>query len=413
MKRTTQNIAKKTAFLIFAFFLNATKFLFLNFIDFVSVIAPLPQSKENIAGKRILIFNWRDTRHAYSGGAEVYIHEMAKRWVKSGNKVVLFCGNDSKAPRYEVIDGIEIIRRGGFYFVYVWAFLYYIVRFRGHFDVIIDCENGIPFFTPLYSREKIFLLIHHVHQEVFRKSLKPPFSWIASYLEMHIMPYVYRNVEIITVSNSSKKDIQEYGISKREPIVIHNGVDLENFKPAEKNGNPLILYLGRLKFYKSVHVFVQAAQQVLEKVPTAEFVIAGFGEEEWPLRRLAKKLNIEKHIKFVGKVSEAEKIKLYQKAWVFVNPSFMEGWGITSIEANACGTPVVASNVPGLRDAVLNPSSGFLVPYGQVDAFAEKITLLITDTETRKTMSKKSIDWASKFDWQKSADEGLKIINQN
>jgi glycosyltransferase involved in cell wall biosynthesis len=174
-----------------------------------------------------------------------------------------------------------------------------------------------------------------------------------------------------------------------------------------------VVYLGRLKFYKSIHVFIRAAKEVLEKVPDAEFVIAGYGEEEWPLRKLAKELKIQDKIRFVGKVSEQEKIKLYQKAWAFVNPSFMEGWGITSIEANACGTPVVASNVPGLRDAVLNPSSGFLVPYGQVDAFAEKITLLLTDTNVRDTMSKKSIEWAKKFDWQKSADEGLKIINEN
>lgn len=412
MKKVTKNIAKKATFYIFAFILNGLKFFFLNFIDFISVIAPLPALKHNKAGKNILIFNWRDMRHAYAGGAEVYVHEMAKRWVKSGNNVTLFCGNDSKSPSYEVIDGVEIIRRGGFYFVYVWATLYYIVKFRGSYDVIIDCENGLPFFTPLYAREKIFLLIHHVHQEVFRKSLRPPFSWIASFLEMHIMPYVYKNIEIITVSNSSKKDIQEYGISKKEPIVIHNGVDLDFFKPAQKSLHPMILYLGRLKFYKSVHIFIRAAKEVLAKVPDAEFIIAGNGEEESGLKRLTKKLNMQSKIRFVGKVSEEEKIKLYQKAWVFVNPSFMEGWGITSIEANACGTPVVASNVPGLRDAVLNPDSGFLVPYGQVDAFAEKITLLITDSEIRNKMSKYSIEWAQKFDWQKSADEGLKIITK-
>lgn len=413
MKKATKSIVKKTAFYMFAFMLNALKFFFINFIDFISVIAPLPVHKQSKSGKNILIFNWRDMKHAFAGGAEVYVHEMAKRWVKSGNSVTLFCGNDSKAPRYEVIDGVEIIRRGGFYFVYIWAMLYYIVKFRGRYDVIIDCENGLPFFTPLYAREKIYLLIHHVHQEVFRKSLYPPFSWIASYLEMHIMPYVYKNVQILTVSQSSKKDIQEYGISKKEPIVIHNGVDLEHFKPTQKSEHPVVLYLGRLKFYKSIHVFVRAAKEVLAKVPNAEFIIAGFGEEEWPLRKLAKELHIQDKIHFVGKVSEQEKIKLYQKSWVFVNPSFMEGWGITSIEANACGTPVVASNVPGLRDAVLNPSSGFLVPYGQVDAFAEKISLLLTDNEVRETMSKKSIDWAKKFDWQKSADEGLKIINND
>ena len=105
-----------------------------------------------------------------------------------------------------------------------------------------------------------------------------------------------------------------------------------------------------------------------------------------------------------------EKIKLYQKAWVFVNPSFMEGWGITTIEANACATPVVASNVPGLRDSVRNPHSGFLVPYGSINEFSTKIIELIKDDSLRAKMSIEGLSWAQQFDWQKSADKSLEIF---
>jgi len=90
----------------------------------------------------------------------------------------------------------------------------------------------------------------------------------------------------------------------------------------------------------------------------------------------------------------------------------MEGWGITTIEANACGTPTVASNVAGLRDSVYNPHSGFLVPYGDVDEFTNKITLLIEDKKIRTLMSQESVQWAKKFDWNKSAKHGLEILNQ-
>ena len=83
------------------------------------------------------------------------------------------------------------------------------------------------------------------------------------------------------------------------------------------------------------------------------------------------------------------KLNLYQKAWVFMNPSLIEGWGITSIEANACGTPVVASNVPGLRDSVRNPHTGFLVTYGDVDGFVNKITLLLENKSLRKKQENK------------------------
>ena len=387
------------------------RFFVRNLIDLFGLLLPLPKAAPATStGKRILIFNWRDTKHRFAGGAEVYIHELAKRWVKAGNSVTLFCGNDGHNEREEVIDGVQIIRRGGFYFVYFWAILYYLLRFRGQYDVVIDSENGIPFFTPLFARGKKFLLIHHVHQEVFRKSLVPPLSWIATFLEIKLMPFVYKNIQVITVSPSSKKEIMEKELTKVEPIVIYNGVDLSLYKPAQKSHMPLVLYLGRLKYYKSLHIFIHSARKILDKMPHVKFVIAGDGEEGGNLIRLAKKLGIFDKINFVGKVSEEEKIKLYQKAWVVMNPSFMEGWGITTIEANACATPVVAADVPGLRDSVNNPHSGFLVPYGSINEFSAKIMRLIKDDSLRAKMSIEALYWAQQFDWQKSADKSLEIL---
>jgi len=386
------------------------KFVLRNFIDFLDVFYPLPKMTTAQGGKKILIFNWRDIKHDFAGGAEVYIHELAKRWVEDGNHVTVFAGNDSKSTRNDYIDGVQIVRRGGFYFVYFWAFIYYIFQFRGRYDVIIDCENGIPFFTPFYAKEKKLLVIHHIHQDIFRKGLIGPLAHFASFLEMKVMPYAYRNVQTITVSPSSKDDIMKFNISDQTPKIIYNGVDLKKYKPAKKSERPLILYLGRLKHYKSVDVLIHAAANLLKKIPNAEFVIAGDGEEKNNLKKLVKSLGIEEHIKFVGKVSEDEKISLFQRAWVFVNPSAMEGWGITTIEANACGTPVVASRVPGLQDAVKNPHTGYLVPYGESEKFAEKIEKLITDTTLRKEMSKNAIEWSKNFDWDKSAREALKLL---
>ena len=359
---------------------------------------------------RILIFNWRDTKHVWAGGAETYLHQLAKLWVLDGNRVTMFCGNDGLLPRNHVIDGVRIIRRGGSYMVYIWAFLYYIIHFRRNFDVIIDSENGIPFFTPLYSNKQKFLLIHHVHQEVFRKSLRFPFSWIASFVEAKLMPIVYRNVQVITVSPSSKEEILKHKLTKTDPIIIYNGVDLVKFIPGEKSKTAFILYLGRLQYYKSLHIFIRAARKVLEQIPDVEFVIAGEGGEKNNLQKFAHKLGLLDKIKFLGKVSEIEKIKLYQKAWVFVNPSFMEGWGITTIEANACGTPAVASDVPGLRDSISNPHTGILVKYGDHQAFAESILELIKNKALREKISSQAIKWSNRFTWEKSAEEFSKLI---
>ncbi len=394
------------------FYHDAVYSILTNLADFLGLFTLVgPKSTENTTGHpRILIFNWRDTKHVWSGGAEVYIHEIAKRLVVKGYKVTIFCGNDRKNPRNEKVEGVQIIRRGGFYTVYLWAFLYYVLKLHKYFDVIIDSENGIPFFTPLYSSKKIFLLIHHVHQEVFRMKLVPPLSWIGQFLEKRIMPMVYKNTEVITVSPSSKADILEHKLTTKEPHIIYNGVDLNKYKPAKKSARPMILYLGRLTPQKSIDVLIRAAKVVLEKVPKVQIVIAGEGQDKKRLMKLAKKLGLADKIEFTGKVSDEEKIKLYQRAWLFVNPSLIEGWGITTIEANACGTPVVASNVAGLRDAVHNPHSGVLVPYGNSEEFAENIVTLLKNNRTRQRMDKDSIEWAKKFEWDNSAGELTKII---
>lgn len=385
--------------------------IYKNTLDLLGLFSRLPTPVVPQTGKlRILIFNWRDMRHKWSGGAEVYIHELAKRWVAMGHKVTVFCGNDQKSSRYETLDGVWIIRRGGFYTVYIWAFLYYLRHLRGKYDIIIDSENGLPFFTPIYAKEKIYLLIHHVHQEVFRKSLRPPFSWLAQFLERRFMPIVYRNTEVLTVSPSSKAAILEHHLTKKDPRVIYNGVDLTVCKPGSKSQNPTVLYLGRLTSAKSISVLIASVQKVRSWVPKAQFIIAGDGPEKDKLVKMVRSLKLESCVTFMGKVSDAVKINLLQRAWVFVNPSLIEGWGITTIEANACGTPVVASNVAGLRDAVHNPHSGLLVPYGSVDEFAVSIIKILKETKTRQRMNQESIEWAKKFDWDRSAQESIELF---
>ncbi len=395
------------------------KFVIRIFVDFVGVFMPLPQVSKNQKTeinsikrkKNILIFNWRDTKHKFAGGAEVYIHELAKRWVEKRHHVTLFCGNDGKSSRNEVIEGVQIVRRGGFYFVYLWAFLYYILRFKGRYDLIIDCENGIPFFTPLYVDEPVYFLIFHVHQEVFFLSLIKPAAQFAAFLEKKVMPWAYQNIPILTISKSSKKQIRNIGFHTNKIEIICPGVELEKLKPSEKYPSPLILYLGRLKPYKSVDVLIKAFTKVSKKIPYAKLVIAGDGESRHELKLLAKKLGIMNKIIFTGRISEERKIKLMQESWVLVNPSLMEGWGITTIEANACGTPVVASDVPGLRDSIKNPHTGLLVPYGNVNAFADKIVVLLKNEKIRNKMQRNCVEWASFFSWNNSVRKSIKILD--
>lgn len=386
------------------------RFILRNLVDVVEAFAPLPGYTPDGVHKRILIFNWRDLRHAFAGGAEVYIDELSKRWVSQGHHVTIFCGNDGLSPRNEEAGGVRIIRRGGFYFVYAWGFLYYLTQFRGRYDVIIDCQNGIPFFTPLYVKEPVFCVMHHVHQEVFRKHLTKPLAIFAQVLENRLMPWAYRYTPFVTVSESTKQAMKNLDIVGAGIDIVHNGVDLAKFTPGKKSVRPMVLYLGRLKYYKTINIFIRAAKNIIDQGIDAEFVLAGDGEEKKGLSELAYRLGISERITFVGRVKDEEKISLYRRAWVMVNPSSMEGWGITTIEANACGTPVIASDVPGLRDSVRNGESGILVPHGDTDAFAEAIVSVITDPALRKSLSTGALKWAQRFDWQASADEFIEIL---
>lgn len=276
--------------------------------------------------------------------------------------------------------------------------------------MILDSENGLPFFTPLYAKQKVYLLIHHVHQEVFRTSLRPPFSWLAQFLELKVMPFVYRNTQTITVSPSSKQQILKHKLTKDEPLIIYNGVDLTKFVPGRKHVHPVVLYLGRLQSYKSLHVFIKAAKKILKEVPNAEFIIAGEGGQKNQLQKLANSLDIASKVTFTGRVTQEQKVELMQKAWVFVNPSMMEGWGITTIEANACGTPTVASKVPGLKDSIKDQETGFLVEYNNDTEFARKIVEIIRNKPLRKKLSANAIAWAKEFDWSKSANISINLF---
>ena len=147
-------------------------------------------------------------------------------------------------------------------------------------------------------------------------------------------------------------------------------------------------------------------------MPDARLIIAGSGEEDASLKNLTKRLGLEQYVEFKGRVSDEDKVALLQRALVLVNPSFMEGWGITTIEANACGTPVIASDVPGLRDSVRDGETGYLVPRGDVDAFSDKIIKIISDKKLREKMGREGVNWAQNFDWNKRANV-MSIVSQN
>ena len=113
----------------------------------------------------------------------------------------------------------------------------------------------------------------------------------------------------------------------------------------------------------------------------------------------------------MGKVSETVKAKVLGESWVMLQPSMIEGWGITVIEANASGTPVIASDVSGLRDSIIHDKTGVLVAPGNVNEFALAMSHFITDEKYRTLLTKNALNWSQKFTWDRSADAFYKIIS--
>ena len=383
-----------------------------NVISFLKLFNRLRVSKPVGGNANILIFNWRDTRHIWGGGAEVYIQELAQRWIKKGYGVTIFCGNDGESRFDETIQKVRVIRRGGFFTLYIWASIYYLFKFRSKFDFILDCENGVPFFAPLYSGLPKILLIHHVHQQVFRENLPFPLNNIAMFLESQVMRTVYKNVKITTISESSKKDILNLGLGNKEDInIVNPGINLKGYYKMNKYDNPTFCYLGRLMPYKNVDVLIKSFAGVLEAIPKAKLIIAGKGPSEGDLMNIAKKLGIANSVEFKGYVTEIEKREILARSWVLVQPSSFEGWGITVIEANASHTPVIASNTAGLRDSVVDGQTGILVKTGSEKELTRSMIALSEMDGYRKRLSVNAYKWSRNFSWNVLSYTFLNIVD--
>ncbi|MBI2011684.1 glycosyltransferase family 4 protein [Candidatus Daviesbacteria bacterium] len=367
---------------------------------------------------RILIFSWRDPKHPLSGGAERMIHEHTKGWIKAGHEVTLFASALKGLPKEEVLDKVKIIRRGYQYLgVQISAFLYYLKN-SGKFDFLVDQFHGIPFFTPIYSNKPKLAIIHETAKEVwFLNSLPKPINWFVSLLGFITEPLIfklYKKVPFITVSKSTKLDIARFGIPEQNINVIQNGI----FKPKKiilpaKTQIPTITFLGTLSKDKGIEDAIKCFA-ILNKQGKFNFWVIGRKEGEvyfQKLLRFAKSLGLKKNLEFWGYVSEEQKFKLLSKSHLLLNPSIREGWGLVNIESNLVKTPVVAYPSPGLIDSVKNNISGIISKEKTPQNLAKIVYDLCKDKEKYAKLQNSSYLFSQKFDWKKSTQMSLKLIN--
>ncbi|HZY98825.1 MAG TPA: glycosyltransferase [Candidatus Baltobacteraceae bacterium] len=353
---------------------------------------------------RILVINWRDPKHPQAGGAEAYLFEQARRWAQWGHHVEWLSAGFPGSTPHDEIESICVRRVGNamtVYFAVPWT---YLREFRDRFDVILDSSNGIPFFSPLFSMKPKVCIVNHVHREVFKNHLPRWLAMVLSFCEEKLVPMIYRNVHFVTISEDTLAEMRQFGIGNSAAGLVRCGVD-KTLVPGKKAAVPTVLYLGRLKAYKRVDVLVDEFAKVRSRMPDAVLRIAGTGDSRPGLEDRVRQRHLEDAVFFEGFVDEDRKRELLQGAWVTVTLSEMEGWGIGAIEGNACGTPAIAYDVPGLREAIAHDRSGLIVADGG-DAAAAILSVL-ADGALRARLERGALARAAEFSWDRTAREML------
>ena len=360
---------------------------------------------------RALILNERDPRHPRAGGAEVHVAEIARRLAERGFELTLLSCAFPGAAREERVDGMRVMRLGPLplYYPRVVAQCTRQTR-RGAFDVVVEHLNKLPFCSPLYSAAPVVPVCHHL----FGKTAFMQVPWPVAatvYLSERLIPPLYRRSPFVAVSESSRDDLVARGVAAERIRVIHNGITPPGVEAAPLKSRPCrVVYLGRLEPYKRVDVLLRAAARILPRFPALEIVLIGRGRARADLERVAAEVGLAERTRFAGFVPDAERDRILAEARVCVCPSVKEGWGITVIEANALGVPVVASDAPGLRDAVRHGETGFLAPVGDDAAFAERMAFLLSDSDGAERLSAAARAWARRFDWDTAAREFAEVL---
>lgn len=353
---------------------------------------------------RLLIINWQDIENPQAGGAEIHLHEIFGRLAARGHEITLLCGGWVGHQDRARIDGMDVHRVGTRATFGALAYPYY--RRRLHAadrDLLIEDINKVPLYTPLWGAERVAALVPHLFGGTAFLELPAPLA-AAVWVSERPLGRVYRRTPFEAISESTRDDLVARGIPRDQIEVIYPGMDTRGYTPdpSARSQRPVFAYLGRLKKYKGVHYVIEAFSRMARRDGVLE--IAGAGDYRPALETLARSLDLGERVRFLGRISEPEKLALLRRAWGLVFASPKEGWGITNLEAAACATPVVASNSPGIRESVRHGDTGFLVPHGDTTAMAAAMDRLAESRELVEQLGQRARVFAETFTWEGAAE---------
>lgn len=361
-------------------------------------------------GRRILVLNERDLRHPQAGGAEVHCFEIFGRLAAAGDGVTLVASGFPGGAPEEMIDGIRVIRLGNRVSYYTHAPRAYLrLRREATIDLVVEDLNKFPFFARLWVREPLVVLAHHLFGRTAFRQVPLPIA-IATYVAERLVPRLYRGVPVVLYSPSTRDELVRGGLRPRDLHLVPIGLDHGRYHPGAQSlaSVPTVLALGRMEPYKRIELLVDA----IAELHGVRLVVAGTGTGTEAVRARVIARGIGDRVELRGFVNEDEKVRLLQTSHVIASASEKEGWGLTVLEAAACGTPAVTTDAPGLRDAVRDGETGLLVPPGDVAALAHALARVLGDPALRARLGAAALRMASEFDWDSAAARVSAILDE-
>ena len=362
---------------------------------------------------RIALLSWRDFTHPEGGGAEHYLETVAAHLAERGHDVTFYCAAHGDAAPVEVKAGVTYRRQGGRLSVYaaVLRALRRDERRSGPYDVVVDTQNGIPFFSSWGTKTPSVVLVHHVHREQWPVVFGPVAARVGWAIESRLAPRVYRGRQYVAVSGRTRDELVELGVARADIAVIHNGTDAPLALEVGRSDQPTLVVLGRLVPHKRIEHAIDVVARLRPTHPGLRLRIVGHGWWHDKIAEHAEASGVADDVALLGFVDEETKHAELAQSWVALAPSVKEGWGLCVVEAASHGVPTVAyRDAGGLSESIIDRRTGVLVH--DLDEMTHEVAELLADRHTRLDMGEHAKDYARQFSWSVTADYWERLLER-
>ncbi len=357
---------------------------------------------------RVVLLNWRDTQHPEGGGSERYVEQVAEGLALRGHDVRVLCAAHDRSPPDEVRAGVRYRRRGGRLSVYPRAALHLLAR---RADVVVDVQNGLPFFSRLVARCPVLVLVHHVHREQWPVVFGPLAARLGWWVESRVAPRLYRGCRYVTVSQATRRELISLGVRGSDVVVVHNATEPPLAVAAARADRPTLCVVSRLVPHKRVDHALAVLHRLRHRWPDLRLLVVGHGWAADDLRTRVAELDLGDRVELLGWVDERTKHQVLASSWVHLCPSLKEGWGRAVMEAATHGVPTVAyAAAGGVTETVLAGSTGLLAD--DLDGFTDRVERLLADRDLRERMGAAARAHAASFTWDDAVGAFAELVER-